>query len=254
MSEDKGRVALVIGGGAGIGFASAQALAGPDTTLIIADRDGDSAERAAERLQAYCARTLSFQADASSLDQLRALFDFVDAQCGRLNVLLSNAGMTGPNGLDVTEADFDAVFNLNVKSHFFATNYARPLLCRGAPAASVIYMSSTAGLRYHGPSPLYSISKSSILMLARAFARELGGDGIRVNALCPGHVRTDFPRRWLGLDGDDYEKAAAAGGEAVPLGRIGLPGDVAGAVAFLASDQSMYISGVSIPIEGGLLA
>ena len=253
MSDLQGRLALVIGAAAGIGLASAQALAERGATVMLADRNGDAAEQAADALRAGGAEAVSYEADASSLPQLRGLFDFVDKKYGKLNVLFANVGMRGPDGFDVTEEQFDAVFNLNLKSHFFAASYAIPLLRRCAPHASIIFMSSAGGLRLGGRCPLYSISKAGVVMMARAFARELGPHGIRVNALCPGAIETAFPR-WSGLGEAEYRAAIDRGGRNVPLGRIGQPQDVAGVVTFLASDQSGYLTGLAIPVDGGELA
>jgi NAD(P)-dependent dehydrogenase (short-subunit alcohol dehydrogenase family) len=251
--ELRNRVALVIGGAAGIGLASARALAAKGATVVIADRDGDAAQRGADAVRASGGEAVAYAVDASSMSQLRALLDFVGKTYGRLNVLFSNAGSRGADGFDVSEAEFDEAFAINVKSHFFATTYALPLLLPCAPHASVIYTASAGALKLGGRSPLYSISKSSILMMARAFARELGPARIRVNALCPGAIETGFPR-WSTLDEADYKATVERIGRGLPLGRIGQPEDVAGVVAFLASDQSMFVTGLAIPIDGGELA
>jgi NAD(P)-dependent dehydrogenase (short-subunit alcohol dehydrogenase family) len=254
MLDLQDRVALVIGGAGGMGLASSRALAANGAQVVIADRDGDAAEQAATAIREDGGQATSFQVDVSSTAQLRAAFDFVATTHGKLNILFSNAGMTGPNRYDVTEEQFDEVFNVNLKSHWFATNYAAPLMRPCAPHASIIYMSSGAGLRAGGRSPLYSVSKAAILMLARSFARELGPDGIRVNALAPGHVRTDFPRKWLGIGDADYQALVEARNQGIPLRRIAEPEDVAGVVLFLASDLSSYLTGLAIPVDGGLTA
>jgi len=253
VSDLKDRVALVIGGAAGMGLASARALAALGAAVIIADRDGDGAEHAAEAVTAAGGEARAFAVDASSPAQLRALFDFVEQAYGRLNVLFSNVGTRGPEGFDLTEGQFDAMFDINLKSHFFATNYAIPLMRPCAPQASIIYTASAGALKAGGLSPLYSVSKAAVLMLARNFARQLGPERIRVNAICPGSIETAFPR-WSGQQGEEYEATIERIGRNIPLGRIGQPEDVAGLVAFLASDQSMFMTGVGIPIDGGELA
>lgn len=252
MSDMDNRIALVIGGASGMGLASARALAAQGAEVIIADLDGAAAERAAQQLVASGGKARACQVDASSLPHVRALIDFVDQHYGRLNVLFSNVGSRGPNGFDVTEEQFDDVLNINLKTHFFATNYAAPLLRRCAPHASVIYMASGAGLRFFGRSPLYAISKAGLLMMMRSFARHLGPDGIRVNALCPGPVETAFPGQ--GMEAGAYQALKAKWSKDIPLGRIAQADDIANVVAFLASDQSMYLSGLSIPVDGGFLA
>lgn len=235
-----------------MGLASSLALAAEGAEIVIADLDGEAAEQAADEVRTAGGRACAYQVDASSLPQLRALFDFVDKAYGKLNVLFSNVGSRGPNGFDVTEEQFDSVLNINLKIHFFSTNYAVPLMRRCAPQASIIYMSSGAGLRFFGRSPLYSISKASMLMMSRSFARHLGPEGIRVNALCPGPVETAFPSQ--GVDPAEHAALVAKWSKDIPLGRIAQPEDIAGVVAFLASDQSMYLTGLSIPVDGGILA
>jgi NAD(P)-dependent dehydrogenase (short-subunit alcohol dehydrogenase family) len=237
-----------------MGLAACRALAAEGASVIVADRDGGGAERAARQLSDEGRIASAYEVDAASLPALRALFDEIGKTHGRLNVFFSNAGMTGPDGFDPTEAEFDAVFNLNLKSAFYATTYATPLLEAAAPHASVIYMSSAAGLRTSGRSPLYSISKAGLLMLMRTFARSLAPAGVCANALCPGHVDTDFPRRWTGKAGDEYEALVEASRQRIPLGRIGRPDDVANVVTFLASDRSSYLTGLSISIDGGVMA
>jgi 3-oxoacyl-[acyl-carrier protein] reductase len=254
MTEDNmaGMAALVIGGAAGIGLASARALAAKGAAVVIADHDGDAAEVAAATVKAEGGSSSWFRADASSPPDIEALFAFVEREHGGLNVLFSNVGTRSANGFDVTPEQFDEAFNLNLKHHFFATNLAVPLLKRRAPRASIIYMSSAAGLRFFGRSPLYAMSKASLLMMARAFAKHLGPDGIRVNALCPGAVDTAFPAR--GADPEQHRAAVTVWEKQIPLGRIATAEDVANVVAFLASDRSSYLTGLSIPIDGGYFA
>jgi NAD(P)-dependent dehydrogenase (short-subunit alcohol dehydrogenase family) len=254
MDLRDGRVALVIGGANGIGLASCQALAAAGAAVVIADRDGDAAERAAKLLRGAGGMATGRKVDGASLPQLRGLFDYIDAAFGKLNVLFSNVGFPCANGFDVTEAQFDEAFDINLKSHFFATQYGLPLLRRGAPHAAIIYTSSTGGLRPGRGGPLYAISKSSILMLARAAAREFGPEGVRVHALCPGHIDTAFPRQWTGLSEEAYQAAVEQFSQTVPLRRVGQAEDVAGVVAFLASDAAMHLTGLAIPIDGGQTA
>lgn len=251
--QDRKRVALVIGAGSGMGRASAEALASAGHIVVIADRDFESAKRAAEAVNADGGEAVAYEIDGASVAQLKAMFLYIEKTYARLNVLFSNIGSRGANGYDLTEAQFDEVFDVNVKSHFFATHYAVPLMKLCAPQASIIYMASAAAFKAGGGSPLYSISKASVPMMARAMARELGPAGIRVNALCPGAVETAFPR-WSNFTAEGRKVMLESVAQRLPLGRIGQPDDVAGVVAFLASDQSMFVTGASIPVDGGALA
>jgi len=250
----EGRIALVTGGAAGIGFASAQALAAEGAAIVIADRNAAGAEAAAASIRASGGMADSFCVDVSSLPQLRALMDFVGTRHGRLNLLFSNAGVGGACGFDVSEAEFDEAFDINVKSHFFATNYAIPLLRLCAPRAAIVYTSSVRGLRASDATPLYCMSKSAILMVARTFALHLGPSGIRANALCVGAVDTEFPRAWMSLTEEQLVDLRARSAAKIPIGRIAQPSEIASLVVFLASDQSSFLTGAAIPIDGGATA
>jgi len=250
MAKLEGRVALVTGGAGGMGLASSCALAAEGAAVIVADRDGGAAEQTVKLIKTSGGKAEAYQIDFGSRTELRALFDYVQKTYGRLNVLFSNVGVTGPKSFDVTDEQFDDALNINLKSHFFATNYAVPLLRSCAPRASVIYMSSGAALRTDAP-PLYSISKASLVMMARLFARHLGPEGIRVNALCPGPIRTNFSREWLGVSDTEYDSLLEQESLKVPLRRIGTPEDIAGVVVFFASDESSYLTGLALPVDGG---
>jgi NAD(P)-dependent dehydrogenase (short-subunit alcohol dehydrogenase family) len=180
--------------------------------------------------------------------------DFVDRTYGKLHILFNHAGVQSPVGLDITEEEFDHVIDVNLKSLFFATSFAVPLMRRCAPHASIIFTSSTAALRA-GRSPLYGATKAATLMLMRSVARQLGPDLIRANAICPGPTDTGFARKFASIAGMDdaaYKQTLEASSRSIPLGRVAAPNDVSGTVLFLASDQSMYLTGVSIPVDGGL--
>ena len=173
---------------------------------------------------------------------------------GHLNVLFSHAGIQGAMGMDFTEEEFDHSIDVNLKSHFFATRHALALLRKTAPQASIIYTSSAAGLRGCRPSPTYGATKAAIISLTRSMAIILGPEGIRANAICPGGVETPFSNGFITSSGHDPEEVIERYNRSIPLGRIGQPSDVAPTAVFLASDQSRYITGTWIPVDGGLTA
>ena len=247
-----GRVALVIGGAHGMGLASCKALAAKGAAVVIADRDIEAAEEAAETLRREGGKSLARRVDATSLPELKSVVEAVGAEYGKLNILFSNVGTRCGDGFDVTEEEFQTAFDINLKSHYFLTTYALPFMRPCAPHASIIYMASAGALRYSGRSPLYSISKASLVMMTRAFARQLGPEGVRVNALCPGGVETAFSQR--GMDDDAYRAKSQEYAQQIPLRRIGKPEDISGVVAFLASDEAAYMTGLALPIDGGALA
>jgi NAD(P)-dependent dehydrogenase (short-subunit alcohol dehydrogenase family) len=251
VSDLKGRIALVIGGGGGMGLAASKTLAARGATVVVADLDAHAAKRAAQDIAEAGGEARSYQVDVASMDAMRGLVRYIDTTYGRLNVLFNNVGSRCANGFDIGEEDFDAAMTINAKSHFFALNLSAPLLRRGAPHASAILMASGAGLKFFGRSPLYSISKAALVMTARAFAQHLGPDGVRVNVLCPGAVDTAFPQQ--GVDATAHAAVVEGLARQIPLRRIAQPEDVANLVAFLASDEASYLTGLTIPVDGGLM-
>jgi NAD(P)-dependent dehydrogenase (short-subunit alcohol dehydrogenase family) len=171
------------------------------------------------------------------------------ARFGRIDVLLNNAGITQPRKtLDITEADYDAVLNVSLRGTLLASQAVLPaMVAQGA--GSIICISSVSAQRGGGilGGPHYSAAKAGVLGLARAMAREFGGNGIRVNCITPGLIATDINK------GKIPEDRRAGILEQIPLARIGEPDDVAGGVVFLASDLSKYCTGVTLDVNGGML-
>ena len=237
-----------------MGKASAEALAAEGAIVVVADLDGTGAHQVAEQIRASGGEATGYPVDVSSTYQLREMFDRISEQFGSLDVVFSHAGIQGPPGLDVPEELFDSVVDINVKSHFFCTSYALPLLRRSVTGGSIIYTASTAGLRGMPISPLYGLAKAAILSLMRSVAVILGPEGVRANAICPGAIDTPFSKQFAHTIGMDEEEIQSRIVSRIPLGRIGQPTDVAGAVVFLASDRSKYITGTAITIDGGSVA
>lgn len=252
MAEFGGQVALLIGGASGMGLAAAQALAGGGAHVIIADRDGDAAARQADALARQGLAATACALDARSAAARAALYAWIGAEHGGLNLLFNTVGDHAPAGLDLDERGYDRAFELNVKVHYYALVEAVPLLRARAPKACALLMSSAGGLRYGGRSPLYAITKAAIVMMAHALARELGPSGIRVHALCPGPVDTPFG----GSDRDAESRGLgmAAYASQIPLRRVASPDDIGRVVEFLASGGGAYLTGLTVPIDGGLLA
>jgi NAD(P)-dependent dehydrogenase (short-subunit alcohol dehydrogenase family) len=251
MAELEDRVVLVTGAADGMGLASAKSFAAEGASLVIADINGEAAIRAAEEIQFSGGNARAYAVDVSSISELQALFRFVEETYGRLNVLFSHAGIQAPLGLDLTEDEFDHVVDVNLKSHFFCTQFALPLMRKCAPEASIIFTSSTAGMLGMPTSPLYSMTKAGIL---RSVAVRLGPEGIRANAIAPGAVQTAFSQKFVEASGMTMEEVAARTAQRIPLGRIGQPTDIASVAVFLASDRSSFITGQTIVVDGGHLA
>ena len=252
MMDFEGQVALIVGGASGMGLASAQVLAGRGAQVVIADHDGVAASEQADALKRQGLKVVAYTLNARSAEERTKLFAYMEANYGGLNVLFNTVGDHGPDGPNRDEKAYDLAFELNVKVHYFTLVEALPLLRAGAPKACALLMSSAGGLRYGGRSPLYATTKAAVIMMARALAQDLGPAGIRVHALCPGPVDTPF----AGSDRDAASRAEARAAfeRQIPLRRIASADDVAQAVAFLASDAASYLTGLTLPIDGGLLA
>jgi NAD(P)-dependent dehydrogenase (short-subunit alcohol dehydrogenase family) len=255
----EGRVAVVTAGASGMGLASSRLFAREGATVVVADLDGDAATAAAETIEAEGGRAHAFTIDVSSVEQLRALFSFVESEFGILHVLFNHAGIPGPIGLDLTEEQFDRTVGINLKSQFFATQFGKPLLEKAAGHAAIIYTSSTSGLVASPTSPIYGMTKGGTLILMRSVAKQLGPLGIRANAICPGPTDTPMLRVFTdptraGLSEEDYAVQLEARAKAIPLRRAGVPDDVAHAALFLASDDASFVTGVTVPVDGGMLA
>ena len=250
------RIAIITASGSGMGRASALRMAQEGATVIVADINGEGAAETVRLIEADGnGKGIAYHLDAGNTAAIKALMDFTDKEFGRLNVLFNHIGTPGPAGLQITEEQWQTTIDLNQKSAFFATMYAEELLRREAGRASIIFTSSVSGLVGSLASPLYSMVKGSLVSFAKALAMNLGPD-IRVNVLAPGAVNTPMLAKFFGRDDEalapDRVKAFVETG--VPLKRPCEPEEVAEAALFLASDASSYITGVTLPVDGGYVA
>ncbi|MGZ0749035.1 SDR family NAD(P)-dependent oxidoreductase [Kluyvera sichuanensis] len=239
------KIALVTGGSTGIGLASAQELAAQGAKVYITGRRQEELD-AAVALIGPSAKGI--RADASVLSDLDTVFATIASESGRLDILFANAGGGDMMPLGaITEEHFDRIFGTNVRGVLFTVQKALPLLTQGA---SVILTGSTAAVKGTANFSVYSASKAAVRNLARSWALDLQGRGIRVNVVSPGPVRTPGLG---GLVAEEHRQglfdALAAG---VPLGRLGEPEEVAKTVAFLASDDASFINAAEIYVDGGL--
>jgi len=249
------RVAVVTAGGSGIGRASAQRLAADGAHVVVADIDPASAESCVEEIRAAGGAGTATRCDVSKTAELRALFAEVEEQHGALHVLHNNAGIPGAAGVDVDEDEWQRVIDINLKSAFYATTYALPLLERADGKGSIIFTSSVSGIVGSPFSPLYSVTKGGIILLMKSLAVRLGPQGIRSNAICPAMIETPMLPQFFGREpGADIAGLLAGYLSSVPLGRPAAPAEVGTVVAFLAGDASSFVTGAAIPVDGGFLA
>ena len=244
-----GKCALITGAAQGIGASIAQTLAERGYDIAVNCHSQASAEQTgaaiAEQCRAHGVEAECFVADVSDYDACAALVKSVAARFGSLDVLVNNAGITR-DGLMVLmgERQFDDVIAVDLKSVFNMMRHAAKLMVR-AKSGRIINIASVAGL-YGNPGQInYSAAKAGIVGMTMTAAKELGSRGITVNAVAPGFIRTAMTDAMP-------EKAKEAALGAISLGRLGTPRDVAGAVAFLASDDAAYITGQVIVVDGGM--
>jgi 3-oxoacyl-[acyl-carrier protein] reductase len=242
------KVALVTGGGRDIGRTVSLRLAAEGAKVAINYcNDRDSAEATAREIEASGGVAAVFQADVSKADQVATLVAGVQARFGdRVDVLVNLAGgMVARKKLEEMDEDFyDQVMDLNLKSVFLVTKAVKPLMGEGG---AIVTVASLAGRDGGGPgASLYATSKGALITLTRAWAKEFGPQGIRVNAVCPGLIGTSFHDIFSKPEG----RAAVAGN--TPLRREGHPDEVADAIAWLASDEARFLTGVNLDVNGGL--
>ncbi len=243
-----GKTAIISGaaGPRGIGFATARLFASQGAKVAIVDIDGAAAETAAAELGK---QHLGFACDVTDRASCGQAVDAVKARFGRIDILINNAGVTQPaKVVEIGEADWDRLMDVNLKGVLFLSQATIPAM-RDQKAGAIACMSSVSAQRGGGilGGPHYSAAKAGVLGLARAMARELGPEGIRVNCVTPGLIQTDINA------GKISDEGRAKILEGIPLNRLGVPEDVARIFLFLASDLSGYVTGATIDVNGGML-
>lgn len=234
MGRLSGKIAIVTGAGSGIGKATVELFRREGATVVGADIVAADVD-----------------CDAGSDDSVASLIEQVADQYGGLDIFFANAGVSGglASIFDQTVADWNEILRVNLIGPFLAIKHAAPLINeRGG--GSIIATASVAGLRSGAGGPAYSASKAGVISLVKTAAQQLTGSNVRVNAICPGLIET-------GMTEFVYERARAKGqegrlGHLNPLKRGGKPGEIAAAALFLASDESSYVNGHALVVDGGL--
>lgn len=255
------QVALVTGAGAGIGRGVAVGLARCGADIVLAEIDPERAEEAAARVRETGRRALVVVTDVMDTDQIRAAVERADSGFGRLDILVNNAGgVRGRRFLDQSERSWRRHVDINLVSVFAATHAAAPLMIRGGRGGSIVNVASIEAFRAAPRFAVYAACKAAMASFTRTMAVELAEHGIRVNGIAPDHTETPGNRGQL--SGATAEESApqpppeetAAWESLIPLGRTGDVAECASAVAFLCSKASSYVTGVTLPVDGGTWA
>ncbi|MBR0988724.1 SDR family NAD(P)-dependent oxidoreductase [Bradyrhizobium liaoningense] len=241
MSRLQGKTAVVTGGGTGIGFGAAKRFIDEGAFVYIFGRRQEQLDTAVAKLGSSARAVRGSVTDLSDLDRL---YETVKKERGGLDILFANAGtgLFAPLG-EITPEHYDHIFDVNVKGLVFTVQKALPLMTKGA---SIILTGSSTGVMGTPQFSIYSATKAAVRNLARSWAQDLRGTGIRVNVLSPGPTKTELALEIVG------EEAFDALGSTTPLGRVAAPSETGAVAAFLASSDSSFMTGSEVFVDGGL--
>lgn len=246
MKKLEGKIAVITGGSSGIGLATAQRFVDEGAYVFITGRRGSELDDAIKQIGN---NVESVQGDVSNLSDLDRLYDIVKQRKDHIDVLFANAGLGESRPLDqITEDHFDNTFDVNVKGTLFTVQKALPLMPAGA---SIVINASIASVKGIPAMSVYSATKAALRSFARSWSADLKDRRIRVNVVSPGMIVTPIFKNGLGMDDNQIEEMKAQYSASAPLGRPGTPDEIAKAVVFLASNDSSYITGTELFVDGG---
>lgn len=251
------RVALVTGGGSGIGRAIAERFASEGAAVAVVDVDRTAGGATISAITAAGGRGLALAADVTRAAEVQMAVAACVGAFGGLDILINSAGILGTPGrvIDCSEEDWDRLFAVNVKGSFLCAKYAVPEMQRRGGGA-IVNLASTAGLVGSSVLGAYSASKGAVVLMTRSMALNHAADAIRVNCICPGAVETPMLAAMIASE-PTPERRARLRQESLarhPLGRFGHPEDVARAALFLVSDDASFITGIALAVDGGRVA
>lgn len=257
MARLEGKVAVITGAASGIGEATARLFAFERAAVVLADINDERGEKLAEEIRANGGNARYIHADVAREADVKAMIELAAADCGRLDTIFNNAGYGGTTGpvAEIPVEEFDATVGVLLRGVFLGIKHAAPIMSAQG-SGSIISTSSVAGLRAGYAPHVYSVAKAAVIQLTRTVAMELGEKGVRVNCICPGGIAT--PLLATAFSAAEPDEAAAL--ELVkqtismfqPIRRAGLPEDIASAALWLASDESTFVNGHALVVDGGL--
>lgn len=243
----RGKTCVVTGAAGGIGAAIALSVAGAGAYVALLDKDIDRANGVAQEIVERGGRALAIACDTTSEQAISNAVTRVEAEFGACSLLVNNAGMSRPGGLDaVTLSDWNLVLSVNLTGYLLVARAFLPLLQRTG-GGSIVHIASISSNYPQPSSGAYSASKAGVLLMSRQMAVEWGKYHIRSNAICPGMVRTGLSAAFYAVPGVEQQRAAVTA-----VGRIAEPQDIANAALFLLSDKSAYMTGAELAVDGGL--
>jgi len=254
MGRLSGKVAVVTGGALGIGRSTSELFAREGAAVAVTDVLDREGRELADQLAKAGAKAAYWHLDVAKENEVRAVMAQVAERFGRLDILVNNAGISGANKPthEITEAEWDALMAVNVKGTFFCTKHAVPFMKR-AGGGSIINLSSIYGLVGAADAPPYHASKGAVRLMAKTDALLYAADRIRVNSVHPGFIWTPMVEHFLAASKDPGGNRRALDG-LHPLGHIGEADDVAWGIVYLASDESKFVTGTELVIDGGYTA
>ena len=244
------KVALITGAGSGIGYHSALVFAREGAAVVVVDVNEAGGQKTVSEVQAAGGKAVFVRADVSKAADCERMVQTAEATFGKLNVLFNNAGIShgdDDDSVNTTEDVWDLTFQINVKGVFLGCKYGIPALRRAGGGSIINTASFVATLGAATPQLAYTASKGAVLSMTRELSAIHARENIRVNALCPGPLRTELLMKYLNTDAKKQRRLVH-----IPMGRFGEAQEIANAVLFLASDESSFVTGANFLVDGGI--